>query len=690
MRVARFLLTVLLFLSVAMLHAQENCYETQRSRGIQLYNQGDYAAASKNFVAAKLCTDAPSNNDLDAWIAKCTIVVRLSPKRLEFAPTGGEEQCVEVSTNAKSFRVGNTPSWCKVTQQGKMLYVSCLDNEDVAPRETAVTLISGGKSAILEVVQRSADLEMSFDPESLVFNSGVETRWATVTSNVSDWQVEETPSWLIAARREDTLFVTCQNNASSELRSEALVLSAKGQTFSYSVSQLPGDTVVSLAEKSVVFPTVGGTARVTVISNVTSWVVEPSDPWMQLVKEPEGVVITAQENPSVFSRHGVVSIRCGSKSAQIEVHQAAYETEFTMPASELEAFSTNDKDNITISSVPSNVKVIVDDSITRFTPFALHVDYEHHSLLMGFERREYLFNDKQEDIVFRPGLRFAELTYSKSKRYGLMTGFVAANNFGAFAHFQADMPRVKEFGTEAYAGSGYHLAFGPVYRPIPYLGIYAGLGFAAYGGANLRNPGVPLAGLDYEAGLMGFYKNVMISLGFYTTRKGEDQKATAMLLGLGGYLKRYHDDRFGYCASDSRRWWSVSYVTRPAVNGKGVMFGDLGKEKARGYLKALYIQSEMPTRDEVVRNIDASGGILFTPVNGLIDICVGVGGEVNLVGLDDKFLGVGAEVGVILNLWRFPLTIMFHESDLFHESRHPYVDFGIGFHFGEFKRSSYK
>lgn len=683
------MLSFLLVLCASMLLAQENCYETQRTRGIQLYNQGDYAAASKNFIAAKSCTDAPSNNDLDAWIAKCTIVVRISPRRLEFASVGAEEQCVEVSTNAKSFRVGNTPSWCKVTQQGKMLYVSCSDNGEVNPRETSITVFSGGKTAVLEVVQRSADLEMTFDPEALVFNSQAETRWVTVTANVADWQVDEAPNWLVAVRHEDSLMVTAQNNASSDLRSTELILSAKGQTFSYSVSQLPGDTVVSFGEKKVVVPTEGGNARVAVNSNVTGWTVEPSDTWMQVAKEPGAVEITVKENPSVFSRHGVVRVRSGEKTAQMDVYQSAYVTEFTMPASELAGLSASDKESIAVTSKPSNLRVTVDDSITRYTPFSLHVDYEHHSLLMGFERREYLFNDKQQDIAFLPGLRFAELTYSKPKRYGLMTGFVAANAFGAFAHFQADMPRVKEFDTDAYEGRGYHLAVGPLYRPIPYLGIYAGVGFGVYGGRNLKNAGFPLVGVDYEAGLMGFYRNVMLSMGFFTARMDEGQQSTVMLLGLGGYLKRFHDNRFGYCASDSRRWWSVSYVTRPVVNGKGVMFGDLGKEKARAYLKALYIQSEPTTREEAVRNVDASGGVLFTPVNGLIDVCIGVGAEVNLQGLDRKFLGVGAEAGVILNLWRFPLTVMLHESDLLHE-RHPYVDFGIGFHFGEFKRSSYK
>lgn len=690
MRIARFLPAILFLLCMPMLHAQVNCYETQRNKGIQLYNQGNYAAASKNFIAAKSCTDAPANNDLDAWIDKCVIVVRLSPKKLQFAATGSEEQCVEVSTNAKTFKVGNTPAWCKVTQQGKMLYVSCDDNEEVTPRETGIAIIAGGKTSILEVAQRSADLEMSFDPESLTFTSQVETRWVMVTTNASDWQVEQTPSWLMAVRRQDSLLVTSQKNESSDLRSSEVTLSSAGQLFDYPVRQLPGDTVIAVEKTEIVIPNEGGGIQFPVTSNVTGWTVECSEPWLQVHKDLDEVMGTVQENPSVFSRHAVVNLRCGAHTAAVKVHQQAYSTPFTMPASELAKTTGSDKENIAVTSVPSNLRVIVDDSITRYTPFTHHVDYEHHSLLMGFERREVLFNDKQEDVAFLPGLRFAAVTFSKPKRIGLLTGFVAANNVGAFSHFQVDRPLVKELCTDAYSGRGYHLAVGPVYRPIPYLGLYAGVGVGVYGDRYPMNPGLPLVGLDYEAGLMGFYRNIMLSMGFYSHRVGEGQTTSAFLFGLGGYLKRYHDDRFGYCASDSRRWWSLNYMTRPSANGKGIMFGDLGKEKARAYLKAMYLQPENAMRsDSLVRNLDASAGILFTPVNGLIDVCIGVGAEINLTGLDQKFQGLGAEAGVIVNLWRIPLTVMFHESDLLNDY-HPYVDFGVGFHLGEFKRSSYK
>ena len=66
------------------LQAQSNCYETQRQKGIQLYNLGEYSAAYKNFEAAKFCTDLPANNDLASWMSKCIIVVKLSVENLDF------------------------------------------------------------------------------------------------------------------------------------------------------------------------------------------------------------------------------------------------------------------------------------------------------------------------------------------------------------------------------------------------------------------------------------------------------------------------------------------------------------------------------------------------------------------------------------------------------------------------------
>lgn len=657
--------------------AQEHCYETLRQKGIQLYNQGDYNAARKNFEAAKMCTDLPATNDLNSWLEKCVIVVRFSSKSVTFEASGTEEQCVEVTTNAKSFKVGSTPSWCKVSQQGKVIQVSCEDNLTIVPREAKVVVTAGGRSASFDVIQRSADLEMTFDPESLLFSSRSETQHVVVTTNSADWEITDTPSWLVTERKEDTLFVASSNNASSSFREGEIVVLVAGETFPLPVKQQPGDTVINVNKSELVFHSEGQSQYIGVTSNIDTWSCDASEKWFEMRPDKDSVAVTVSENTSLFSRHGFARFRAGQHVLSVPVHQAPHVSPFVKPVSELQPNDHSSKDSILVTSAPSELRVYIDDSIVRYTPFAYPVDYEHHSLQMGFERRDVFFNEKQSDVSFEPGSRFATLTFSSPKVYGLMSGFLGTKSFGGYTHAQFSTPFVKEFVSDSVGMGGYHLTFGAVYQPIPYVGVYAGLGAGAY-------KGLPHVGLDYEMGVMGFYKNMVLSLGFHSMRLSSSQKQTKFMFGIGGYLKRYYDSEYGYCSSDSRRWWSLNYVFRPSAHGKGVMFADLGAEKTRVYLKGLYLQPS-----DTVHNVDASFGLMFTPLGGLIDMTVGVGLEVNAKGLERSFQGLGVELGAILNLWRFPVTFMLHESDLFGH-RHLVVDFGVGFHFGEFKRNSYK
>lgn len=685
MRTLRLLLIVVLTLSFQVLSlAQDNCYESQRDKGIQLYNQGEYAKASKFFEAAKYCTDLPVNNDLDTWIEKCVIVVKLSSKRLVFEAVGGEDQCVEVSTNAKSFRVSSDANWCSVTQQGKSFTVVCDDNANVASREARVTITSGGKTAILEVFQEAADLELVFEPNSITFGSSASIQRVQVVSNVKDWTVASAPSWLVAERKEDTLSLACTKNTSPFPRNAEVMVAVLGQQFPLPVRQHPGDTVVETNQNEIVFSNVGGAEKLRVFCNMEDWKVETSDNWIDARREKDSVIVMTMDNPSVFSRHGLFKVSCGSRFTEVAVHQSPHVSSFTMPESELKNLSSSDKESILVSSVPTGLKVYLDDSLTRITPFSLNLDYEHHSLLMGFERREYLFNEKQQDIEFKPGLRFANITYTAPKNLGLRTGFISANHFGAFTHFQASLPLVKQFVLDSVSPYGYHILMGPIYQPIPYAAVYAGIGCGIYEGARSGKIDWPMIGLDYEAGVMGFYKHIMLSMGFRTSRWPDNNKRTTFVIGAGGYLKRYYDKKYGYCAGDSRRWWSVNYIARPAENGRGVMFGDLGGESVRAYLKGLYL-----TPTDSIKNADFSIGMVVTPLDGLIDLCFGTGVEVNVKGSSSKVPAWGVEAGVIVNVWRIPLTVMFHETDLLNNHR-MVVDLGVGFHLGDFKRSSYK
>ena len=71
----------LLLTCLAGITVQAQCYNRNRSMGIELYNAQDYAKAKKCFVNAKQCPDKPYSDDLNAWIRKCDD--KLNPAREE-------------------------------------------------------------------------------------------------------------------------------------------------------------------------------------------------------------------------------------------------------------------------------------------------------------------------------------------------------------------------------------------------------------------------------------------------------------------------------------------------------------------------------------------------------------------------------------------------------------------------------
>lgn len=684
MKLIRYFLSLLLISFCLSLSAQENCYEVTRSNGIELYNKGDFQEAAKNFEAAKFCDDLPANNDLDSWLDKCVVNVRLSSRSLTFEAAGGEEQTVEVSTKSKTFKVSTPPKWCSVVKKDKTLTVYCKDNETVVPREAKITITAAGKNAILEIHQEGVELELSFEPESVDFSSRVGTVMVGVKSNVADWVVDSVPSWVTADRIADSLRIVCQKNVSSNIRQGNISILAFGNFFYLPLKQVPGDTVLSVSKSEMIFNDLYSSDGFSVRCNMAQWEASASESWIGVTKKNDSIKVFASENNSVFSRHGVVQVKCGSHLREVQIYQKPFVSKLVVPESELKGFASSVNDFVSVTSVPSGLVFYIDDTIAKVTPYNFYRDYEHHSLLVGFERKEFFFNEKQQDIVFKPGLRFATMTFTAPKNLGLRTGFISANHFGAYSHFQASMPLVNQFATDSTKVDGYHFMVGPVYSPIKYAAVYAGVGVGIHEGPTTK--GIPNFNLDYEAGVMGLFKNVTVSLGFRTTRwgRGDADKRTTFVFGIGGYLKRYYDPQKGYCTSDSRRWFSLNYMARPAVNGKGGMIGDIGKGRLRTYFKGMYAQP-----DELVRNADASFGFIFTPVNGLIDFCFGAGGGLSFVNSRIAGYSFNAEAGFIVNLWRIPLTVMLHESDILGDPK-LYVDFGIGFHLGEFNRSSYK
>ena len=692
-----FLLTLIAFFlcQLAVVAQNYDRYNYFHDEAMKLKNGGKLNEAKEKFKKIRVVCKGgiPDDNDLDKMIRECT-TMSFSENELRFEAKGNLTKQVNVKVNAETFTASSNAKWCKVNKKGNAVMVSCERNDSPVTRTASVSVSADGKTMSFGVSQLGGNLEFEASLNKVHFSKESEKVGISITTNADSWDVDYSPSWLDYQVSDSMLYLQSEQNDRAAVREDTLYLIVIDERFPIAVSQAAADTTIAADKEELVFPSAASVERLTVLSNLNQWRVSSSDDWILVSAGTDMVTVSVSENESLFSRHGKVMLDLGKKSCVVPVHQYAFTSPLPELTSEIKVDAASSKGSVSVNSLPSDLKVtVIDDAgetSVKYTPFDLPVDYGHYSLQMGFERREVFANEQQQDVVFKPGLRFAALTWSPKNAFGMMSGFVSANSWGAYTHVQANTPLVSKYYGENRELAGYNITFGPVFRPnkFPYLGAYAGVGIGGY----VMEPHV---GLDYEAGLMGFYKNVMVSAGFHTSRMFNPSiKNTSLVLGVGGYLKRYYDSDLGYCASDSRRWVSVNYVFRPSENGKGFMVGDLGSREMRAYIKALYLMPELPsevqserTADSVViRNIEGSVGILFTPVNGLIDLCMGVSAAQNISGLEKSFQGIGVEVGTILNIWRFPITVFLHESDVFGE-RHLRVDFGFGLHLGKFGKS---
>ena len=682
------LLAVAVFVSFLTVEAQDySRYNFFHDEAVKLMNQGKLVEAKGKLEnIKKTCKGAiPPDNDLDLLILRC-IVITPSVRYLQFESQNNEEQCVAVINNMGQFKASSNSDWCHVSKNKtkNYIYIVCDDNLIPKDRFATITLSSEGKTVTISVVQLGDNVKLVVQPDTVVFPKESSIGELLIYTNADSWGVDSVPNWIEVQMGTDTLALVASTNEKAMPREITFYVVAGERRVPVSVFQAGSDTLVS--RDDLVFPNEENTQSFVVTSNLADWRVQSSDEWIEAWVDHDTVRVMTHQNFSLFSRHGQVKVSAGNRFVDVQVHQRPYVSEQPILKSEINDIGNVNTDEIHVTSFPDDIKVTVyndDHSISsvNFTPFSMPIDYMHYTLQVGFEKKEAFLNDKQQDIVFEPGLRFALLTWSPKAAVGMMSGFIGLRSWGAYSHFQANTPFVSGFTIGERWLAGYNLTFGPVFQPkkFPYVGAYAGVGMGCY-------VGEPRIGIDFEAGLMGFYKNIMISMGFHTSLMNSSVNTTSFMMGIGGYLKRYYDSELGYCASDSRRWTSVNYVFRPKEKGRGVMVGDIGNEQVRFYLKGMCLQPE--TSDSLsVKNLEAGLGVLFTPVNGLIDLCVGASTTFNLSGLEKKFQGIGVELGTILNVWRIPLTVFLHEADLFGE-RHLCVDFGIGFHIGKFGKAN--
>lgn len=697
-------MTKRLLLALLMAMAFVFCYQTAMAqdknnygrtqdlydKGVTLMKQGDLDQAKNIFeiIKERYANSIPKGSNIDELILRCT-TLKLTTNNLQFNAKGSGTKSIKVTTNAKRLTATSSTGWIIPSVKNGVVYVTCSDNNTPSQRKGTVKVKGDRREEIVWVTQQDCELRIEVEPDRVDFPKDGDLETVYVKTNASSWQVDSVPYWIEAIPYHDSIVVKAIKNESPYERQDDFYVMVGDAAYPVVVHQAGSDSLMAVSKEEMVVPSEETMDCFAVMTNVKSWNIEPSEDWITAWAEQDTVRVKVTQNTSVFSRVGRVRISAGNRIGEVLIHQRPKVSDFDEAKIEIMQAS-HKQTKMLVRSNPEELRVSVVDtegeSSVKSAPFELPVDGRHYTLRMGFESREVISNGQQQEVAFEPGMRFATITWAPKTSFGMMSGFVGAKSFGAYAHFQVNQPFIKDLKSGDPGLSGYNMTFGSVYRPtqFPYVGLYAGVGLGVYAWE-------PHVGLDYEAGVMGFYKHAMVTVGFHTSRLNSTVKSTSFTIGVGGYLKRYYDQEYGYCSSDSRRWVSVNYMWRPSENGRGVMVGDLGKNQVRGYVKALYLHPTREVDTIPVNNMEVGFGIVFTPAIGFIDMCAGASIDFTLDAMESPFQGLGAELGAIVNVWRFPLTVTLHEADLFGE-RHLCVDFGIGFHLGEFgwSKSSYQ
>ena len=624
-----------------------------------------------------------SYNVENAITAELTLY--LSRDSLYFSPTQMTDSIL-VTTNNIEWNFKDVPRWVSLYKRSNVLYVTCLENRMHESRDADITIFTGDISTTLRIIQEEGKTVLKSDFNSIVFEADRDSVTRKIETNVSGWKITTNIDWIKAYEMDNNLVVVCEENTMPVSRRGNITVRAFDQEKSFEVSQKSRVTKFIVPKDDYVIEKEGGSMAIPVGQLKGQWTCSSDEKWMRVSRSGDVVIVDCDRNDSK-DRQGSFMVNAETKSFKLNILQKG---EF------------EEDDAVIIDSKPTWGRLYVDGNDMGRTPVKMTVDDSLHMVRFGRETRGCALNKVNGNLMFDTGLRYLQLTAS-SKTLGARSGFIGSKRWGGYNHFQLNINNW-DFNRTSTKGPLYILSAGPSFEILPWMSVYAGVGVGCSNDTvrplpegvepdYKHSPKEISVGYELEAGLMFYYKSIFATGGIQINHVGM-HKNVDYSLGLGMYFNRYYDKKYGYCAMASRQWWSVNYLYNPSRNSHGFMFNNVGKHYVRWYIKAMaeFAKVDDPNPDPTATEINQvdeispllTTGVTFDLVPGYIDFMVGAGyqGGVAAAKFVDK--GVQAEVGVVVNVWRIPLTIMMRCSELDKDTRYLTVDFGVGFSFGEF------
>ncbi len=226
-----------------------------------------------------------------------TITLEVSASPIHFAAEGGSKE-ITVATNAKSWSVTSSKSWCTVNKGASNFTVTATENKAFAPPEKAILIVAAegtAKKVTIEVTQDAAvePAKAYIKPvtDKVIMNYQGGVNGIGIESNVTGWSCRSDQSWCRSEENSaDGINITIEETWGGVTPRRALVTlyGNEGDSLaSITVYQDPLpelDLFSSHGNTNIPLPSYGGTIVVTVMTNVTEFTLGYVGEWLQVNK----------------------------------------------------------------------------------------------------------------------------------------------------------------------------------------------------------------------------------------------------------------------------------------------------------------------------------------------------------------------------------------------------------------------
>ncbi len=326
-----FLFLVVFFMSGASTFAQ-GCYNKNRSKGIDYYNEKKYDEAIKIFQLAKSCPDKPASNDLDDQINKCKKAKEEAQKQKEQKEEEDRRRLEEQrekerrereareAENAKSrkgyvdirsIQFANTDSEnTPINDYGSTLYAS--DIKYLKAKVLVNSLASSNQSVTFYVKIIKPDGTMSTgsdSPSGYTFSHS-----CTITSNTSTIYLPGWGSTNVGTYTAGTYGYELWYNG-NKLYSTSVTLHKRAGEATY--LKVDNKTAVTAS-----FSYDGGSETFYVSTDANNWTTWGVPSWITVTDvTSSSFKLKCNANSSTSARNDYMKVKAGDKEVRIDISQ---------------------------------------------------------------------------------------------------------------------------------------------------------------------------------------------------------------------------------------------------------------------------------------------------------------------------------------------------------------------------------